>query len=126
MNRDQVASWLQRYVAAWKTYDRSDIADLFSEDALYRYRPYEDPIQGREAIVESWLEGPDDPGTYDANYQPVAVEGDVAVAIGESTYRNVDGSLRTVYDNCFVMRFDREGRCKEFTEWFMERKPPGS
>jgi hypothetical protein len=26
-----------------------------------------------------------------------------------------------VYDNCFVIRFDAEGRCREFTEWFIER-----
>lgn len=24
-------------------------------------------------------------------------------------------------DNCFVIRFDPDGRCIEFTEWFMER-----
>jgi hypothetical protein len=27
-----------------------------------------------------------------------------------------------VYDNCFVMQFDSEGRCREFTEWFIQRK----
>jgi hypothetical protein len=26
-----------------------------------------------------------------------------------------------VYDNCFVMRFDFDGLCSEFTEWFIER-----
>jgi ketosteroid isomerase-like protein len=124
MNRNDVGLWLQKYVAAWKTYDRSEITELFSEDATYRYRPYEDPIQGREAIVESWLEEPDTPGTYEANYEPAAVDGDVAVAIGESIYRNADGSLRTIYDNCFVMRFDGDGRCKDFIEWFMERETP--
>jgi hypothetical protein len=122
MNKDQVADWLQKYVAAWKSYERSEIADLFSDDATYRYRPYDDPVRGRDAIVESWLEGPDASGTYEAQYQPLAVDGDVAVAVGQSTYNRPDGSLDKIYDNCFVMRFDGEGRCKDFTEWFMERK----
>jgi hypothetical protein len=26
-----------------------------------------------------------------------------------------------VYDNCFVMRFDAAGRCREFTEWYAKR-----
>jgi hypothetical protein len=26
-----------------------------------------------------------------------------------------------VFDNCFVLRFDADGRCSEFTEWFIER-----
>jgi hypothetical protein len=28
------------------------------------------------------------------------------------------------YDNCFVMRFDSDGRCREFTEWYMKRPKP--
>jgi hypothetical protein len=26
-----------------------------------------------------------------------------------------------IYDNCFVMRFDSEGRCREFTEYYVRR-----
>jgi hypothetical protein len=52
----------------------------------------------------------------------VAVDGDMAVAIGSSTYYSEPGgAVDRVYDNCFVMRFDSEGRCREFTEWFMKR-----
>ena len=29
--------------------------------------------------------------------------------------------MEKVYDNCFVMAFDAEGRCREFTEWYVER-----
>lgn len=121
MKKDQVAQWLESYVAAWKTYDRAMIAALFSEDASYRYHPYDDPLEDRDAIVGSWLEGPDVAGTYEARYKPVAVDGDVAVAVGSSSYRRGDGSVEEVYDNCFVMRFDGEGRCTDFTEWFMKR-----
>jgi hypothetical protein len=47
----------------------------------------------------------------------------VAVATGESSYKDSpDGPIARVYDNCFVMRFDSEGRCREFTEWFIKRK----
>ena len=78
------------YVEAWKSYDREAIGALFSDDVSYRYHPYDEPVEGREAVVESWLgegehEGAssrDEPGTYDASYEPVAVDGDVAVATG--------------------------------------------
>jgi ketosteroid isomerase-like protein len=132
MDRADVSSWLDDYVRAWKTYDRDAINALFSDDVSYRYHPYDEPIRGREAVVSSWLgesgaEGApdrDEPGTYEAGYVPVAVDGDVAVAAGVSTYRAaVDGPVREVYDNCFVMRFDSDGRCCEFTEWYMRRPP---
>jgi hypothetical protein len=121
LNRAGVSQWLREYAQAWKTYERSSIAALFSEDASYRYHPYDDPIQGRDEIVDSWLEDPDDAGTYEGAYEPIAVEGDIAVAVGTSTYRPKDGSEVSVYDNCFVMRFDGQGHCRDFTEWYIRR-----
>jgi SnoaL-like domain len=133
MERADVDRWLDAYVEAWKSYDRDQIAALFSDDVSYRYHPYDDPIVGREAVVESWLgEGdhedassPDQPGAYDATYEPVAIDGEVAVATGSSTYfAEPGGPIDRIYDNCFVIRFDAEGRCREFTEWFAERPAP--
>jgi len=133
MDRADVARWLDDYVEAWKTYDRDRIAALFAEDVEYRYHPYDEPIRGRDAVVESWLgEGDheeastrDAEGTYEASYAPAAVAGDTAVAVGSSTYfERPGGPVEKVYDNCYVMRFDAEGRCREFTEWFMKR--PGT
>ena len=131
MTREDVDRWLKDYVAAWKSYDRGQIEALFAEDISYRYHPGDDAIEGRAAVVESWLgEGDhpdastrDEPGTFDAAYRAVAVDGDVAVATGISSYSEAPGGpVARVYDNCFVMQFDSEGRCSEFTEWFVQRK----
>ena len=121
MEKAEVARWLDRYVTAWKSYDREQILGLFADRAVYRYQPHDEPIVGSDAIADDWIDDRDDPGTYEAAYAPVAVDGDTAVVIGSSTYTNPNGSPRTIYDNCFVIRFDPEGRCTEFTEWFMER-----
>ena len=130
MDRAQAQTWLDRYVAAWLSYDAEDIAALFSADVAYRYHPSDEPITGREAVVASWLgEGSsngastrDAPGTYAAQYEPVAVDGDVVVATGTSRYRErPDGPVVRVYDNCFVMRFDADGKCREFTEYYLRR-----
>ncbi len=120
MTHDELQSWLDRYVEAWQSYDRAQIGDLFSEDAECRYYPYEQPKSGREAIVDSWLEGKDEPGTWEAEYHPFAVDAEAAVATGRSYYRDeAGGEIKRVYHNCFVMRFDADGRCVEFTEWFL-------
>jgi ketosteroid isomerase-like protein len=133
VTRDEVNRWLGRYVEAWKSYDRTQVEALFAEDISYRYHPYDDPIEGRDAMVESWLSAgessdasePDEPGTYDAFYRCVAADDDMAVAIGSSSYKDSpDGPVVRTYDNCFVMRFDSEGRCRDFTEWFMKRPSP--
>ena len=133
MTHEELKGWLDRYVEAWRTYDRGQIGDLFSEDASYRYHPQDEPIVGREEIVKSWLgEGdsedasePDEPDTWEAEYRPFAIEGDRAVAVGQSRYREQPGGpLVRIYENCYVMRFDADGRCSEFTEWYVKRPAP--
>jgi ketosteroid isomerase-like protein len=133
MTKEEVDRWLAEYVEAWKTYEPDQIAELFTDDVAYRYHPYDEPIEGRDEVVKAWrAEGDhpeagtrDDPGTYEAEYRCVAADGDVAVATGWSSYKDAaDGPIVRTYDNCFVMRFDSEGRCREFTEWFMKRKNP--
>ncbi len=130
MDHVSAGSWLDRYVAAWLSYDPDRIAALFSEDVTYRYHPQDEPLVGRSAVVASWLgesESPDastrdEPGTYRASYAPVAVDGDVVVATGTSTYLDSPGgAVEKVFDNCFVLRFDDQGRCREFTEYYVER-----
>jgi hypothetical protein len=121
MRREDVSRWLERYVAGWKSGDRVEIEALFSPEARYRYHPYDEPLVGRAAIADSWLEDPDTPGSFDAGYECFAADGDTAVAIGRSTYVGTDGEVDRVYDNVFVLRFDAEGRCSDFTEWYMKR-----
>jgi ketosteroid isomerase-like protein len=116
-----VESWLERYVAAWKSGDRDAIGDLFTADARYRYHPYDEPVEGRDAIVASWLAEPDAPGTFEAGYECFAVDADAAVAVGTSTYREQGGEVTQVFDNAFLLRFDADGRCSDFTEWYMKR-----
>lgn len=130
MDHRSAQEWLDAYVAAWKTYEPEQIAALFSADVSYRFYAYADPVVGRDAVVDSWLGDADAstastrdaPGTYDASYAPVAVDGDVVVATGTSTYYDEPGGQVTqVFDNCFVMRFDGAGRCREFTEYYTKR-----
>ena len=131
MDREGAQDWLDRYVAAWRSYDRDEVAALFADDVAYRYHPYDEPVVGRDAVVAAWLgEGEvsdaasarDVPDTYGAHYEPVAVDGDTVVATGRSTYRETPGGPVTeVFHNCFVIRFDADGRCREFTEYFIKQ-----
>lgn len=122
MDRHDVERWLTGYLEAWRRNDRGGIVALFGADAAYRYHPYDDPVRGADAIADSWLEEPDDPESWDADYRVVAVDGDTAVAVGTSRYRASDEVPARTYHNCFVMRFDDAGACREFTEWYV-REP---
>ena len=126
MNRESLQMWLDKYVEAWRTYAPEKIGDLFSEDALYFYSPFDEqnPLRGREAIVTDWLAEPNPAGSWEAHYVPVAVEGNVGVAQGRTRYFKPDGAVERQFDNIFVMHFDDAGRCERFTEWFMQPRNP--
>ncbi len=66
-------------------------------------------------LVEGWLSRRDEPGQTTFAWQPLAVTADVAIVTGTTTYRQPPA----VYSNLWVMRFDFDGRCREFTEWWM-------
>ena len=124
IDRAHVQDWLDRYVAAWKSYDPAAIAELFSEDAEYRYHPWDEPVRGREAIVADWLAPGGQPaqrdneGTYDAAYSPWAIDGNRAVTVGTSEY--FSDATRTKrerrYHNFYLLEFDDAGRVRSFTE----------
>ncbi|MGQ0606969.1 MAG: YybH family protein [Chloroflexota bacterium] len=122
MERSDVQTWLDRYVEAWAANDPELIKALFTEEAVYRYRPYSDPKQtatGNAAIAESWLEERDAPGTWEARYEPYAVEGDRAVAIGFSRYEATEADPQRTYHNAYLLQFAPDGRCREFSEFYM-------
>jgi hypothetical protein len=100
MDRSAFAGWLERYVDAWRLNDAAAIGDLFSADARYAYDPFEEAVVGRPAIVASWL------------------------AHGRTRYLTDDRSaVDREFANVFVCRFDAEGRCREYTEYYMRKRP---
>ena len=127
VTHESVQAWLDAYSRAWETYDRDEIAALFSEDAEYRWHPADDPEKGRDAIVEAWLapdgtqSSRDTAGTYRGEYRPYAVDGNRAVAIGTSTYWKdaTRAEVDRLYYNSWLLEFDDEGKCSSFTEYWM-------
>jgi hypothetical protein len=116
--------WLDDYVEAWRTYDPERIRRLFSQDATYTYHPFDqDPMRGLDEIVKAWLDNPDQPGSWECEYRALAVTRDVGVAQGWTRYRANSNTPERDYRNIFVIRFDRDGRCREFTEWYVSPRP---
>ena len=109
-------AWVDAYVRAWNSNDPAAIGALFAPDAAYYTEPHRPPWRGRDEIVRRWLDRKDEPGDTGFRWHPVAVTQDVAVVQGETVYRTTSQT----YSNLWIIRFDAEGRCTEFTEWWMQ------
>jgi len=119
MNNEMLDAWIKEYVHAWRSNDPESIAALFTEDAMYAYNPWEEPLKGRKEIVADWLREPDHPDSWQADYRPMLIQGNRALVTGLTRY--ADGKT---YSNLFVIDFDDEGRCHAFTEWYMRHPKP--
>jgi nuclear transport factor 2 (NTF2) superfamily protein len=125
INSDTVRRWLDAYSDAWETYDPAKIGSLFTDDAEYRWHPWDEGDEvahGRQRIVAVWMENRDAPGTYRGTYRPVLVKDDVAIAVGTSIYYSDDSreTIDRVYHNLWMLHFADDGRCRSFTEWYMQ------
>jgi hypothetical protein len=124
MDRAGFQDWLDRYVDAWRLNDPVAIGDLFSLDARYAFSPFDDALRGRNAIIEAWLDDPDPSGSWQADYEPLAIDGDVFVGHGRTRYLTDDRTdIDREFANVFVCQFDADGRCTEFTEYYMRARP---
>jgi ketosteroid isomerase-like protein len=118
IDRQHVQDWVAGYRRAWESNAEADIRALFTDDAEYRYHPYDDePAAGIDAIVASWLENRDEPETTTWEVRAVHADGDTGFVQGVTDYHR----LATVYDNLWVIEFADDGRARTFTEWFMKR-----
>jgi hypothetical protein len=122
MDKAGFQDWLDRYVAAWKSYNPDDIAELFSDDIVYKYHPLDEGTIGRDEVVKDWVDNKDDEGRYDAQYEPAAIDGDTYVAKGHSDYFDENGKLRDQYFNIYLIKFDGEGRATEFIEYWIQNR----
>ena len=50
---ERAQHWLDAYTHAWITYDPDEIGALFSDDAEYRWYPWDEGNRGRAQIVAS-------------------------------------------------------------------------
>ena len=116
--RSHVSNWIERYIQAWGSNDPEQIGALFTTDAVYYTEPYSPPRKGREAIVRGWIEGKDEPGTWNFSYEVLGVTGKLGFVKGKTDY----SSPPRLYHNLWVIALDEKGACREFTEWFMKER----
>jgi uncharacterized protein (TIGR02246 family) len=115
---ERLERWMDGYIAAWASGDPADIAALFTPDAVYDPQTADGEWDGVEEIVERWLEIGDEPENWEFEWLPLVDAEDLAVVTGRTRYHQPPASYR----NLFVIRFAPDGRCRDFTEWYIEEE----
>jgi SnoaL-like domain len=122
VNGDDIVGWVERYRVAWESNDPTDIGKLFAAEAIYRTEPYAQPWRGREEIVQKWLNARDEPGTTEFSFEPLARDETSSGVRHFIQGRTVYKDPARTYSNLWVIVLDSDGRCVDFTEWWMKHR----
>ncbi len=117
MNKEHFTDWVKGYVQAWNSNQEDDIGRIFSEGALYFTSPFDEPWQGREAIIKGWLEIKDEPDNFRFEFEVLAFDGELGIVRGETHYFKPAKE----YANIWLVKLNEQGQCKEYVE-YCERK----
>jgi hypothetical protein len=83
------------------------------------------PWEGRDRIVEKWIDRGDAKRQWEFEHEILAVEGDTGVVRGLTHYPAQGEEAEEIYSNIWLIRLDPDGRAREFAEWWVE-KPAAS
>lgn len=113
---EQVREWLAGYRQAWEERDADAAAALFTEDALYREQPYEEPHRGRQGVHEYWSTVTSTQSDIRVRYGEIVLHGSHAAVEWWVTLRN-DGAEVTLAGEFFLV-FEESGLVRELREYW--------
>lgn len=124
---ERLDAWLREYGRAWEDRDADAAVALFSEGAEYHETPFDEPMRGRDAVRSYWAELPGAQRDVTFRWEVLADDADVGVARWQAEFTRIPSGVRVWLDGVCTVRFDDEGRCREFREWWhrTESQPPG-
>jgi ketosteroid isomerase-like protein len=121
VGESDVARWLEAYGAAWETRNSADVAQLFTDDALYQETPYAEPFRGREAISTYWDSVTADQDAIEFDFATLAITGTTGIAEWSARFRSVSNDVPVELNGVFVLEFADSGRVRSLREWWHAR-----
>lgn len=129
LTTDAFAAWLDSYKAVWEEQDSDRITSLFTEDAIYRETPFDEPMTGRDAIRDYWIAGAEsaqDDITF--GYDILAVTGNVGLCRWTARFKRIATGETIMLDGIFRCVYSPDGAddidgpiCANFEEWWHRR-----
>jgi ketosteroid isomerase-like protein len=116
-----VAGWLEAYGAAWETRNSADVAQLFTDDAVYQETPYAAPFRGREAISNYWDSVKADQDDIEFDFNTLAITGATGIAEWSARFRSISNDVPVELNGVFVLEFSDANRVRSLREWWHAR-----
>ena len=126
MTEQDVQRWLDEYGRAWVNGDPDQAVALFTDTAVYRETPFDEPMRGRREIRKYWQDGAADAQeNVEFSAQVWAVADETAIAGWQANFTRKASGVRVELDGTFRLGFVTERgalRCARLEEWWHHRE----
>jgi hypothetical protein len=122
------ADWLARYRRAWIERDADAAGLLFTEDGIYREKPFDAAYVGRAAIRDYWANVTASQTAVELRYGQPVVDGRRVAIEWWANLETTGGALTLAGE--FMLLFAESGECRELREYWLLTQgrveaPPG-
>jgi hypothetical protein len=122
---DELDRWLDVYGRAWERRDVDAFVACFSEDALYQWGPWSEPLRGHDEIHARTEQAVSDQDGVRCGHEPLAITPDGrGIARWWVSMRVPDQETIEEDEGIFLVTLDADGRCTDFREWWNSRSKP--
>ncbi len=116
-----VQQWVDAYAQAWRDRDADAAAALFTEDAVYRDHPLQEPHRGSGGVRSYWADVTSTQDRVDVRMGRPVGSADGRRAAVEFWVRMLNSGTEVTLIGILFLRFAADGRCEELREtWVFE------
>lgn len=118
MEQPHLEQWLSEYGRAWENKDARSFVRLFADNVSYFWTPLEEAKQGRKAVEAAFQAAVLRQEDIRFTAEILGVFGRTGIAHWQCSFHRPSSGRDVRLDGIFVMRFDEDGRCGVFREWW--------
>jgi hypothetical protein len=122
---DELDGWLDAYGRAWERQDTDAFVGLFTEDALYFWGPWGEPLRGHAEIRAKTDEKVGEQEDIHFGHDVLAITPDErGIARWWVSLRVKGEGAIEENEGIFLVTLAADGRCTDFREWWNSRTRP--
>lgn len=120
-----VEQWLRKYGAAWEAQDPEAATNLFTDDGVYAWGPFTEPIRGRDAIRQAWdiATRGNQSGIQFGSEMLAMTDDGRGIARWWASMTATQTGTQMRMEGVFLITLEDDGRCSLFREWWNEDPP---
>ena len=118
MTNVQFDKWLKGLKDAWETKNPEAAIDLYSENIVWHYTPFAEPLRTRQEILTEWQTVPTGHKDIIVSYEILVTTDKFGIAHWSATFTRIPSGEKAHLDGIYKVSLNYKNLCTEFHQWY--------